>query len=102
MSDRQAGQGYLCVEPGGREERSRKATSKKVVNRTVAAGSGLRQVMKPHQGLARAATCQLWPQTELFSLSHGRLVLPLPASPHSSLSRRGAIGYLTNGSDMYP
>lgn len=53
---------------GAREkERSRKATSKKVVNSRVAAGSGLRQVMKPHLALARAATCQLWPQN--FSAS---------------------------------
>lgn len=41
------------------KERSRKATSKKVVNSRVATGSGLRQVMKPHLALAWAATCQL-------------------------------------------
>lgn len=34
----------------------------------VAAGSGLRQVMKPHQGLAPAATCQLWQRTFQFQL----------------------------------
>lgn len=75
---------FVCGARG--KERSRKATSKKVVNSRVAAGSGLRQVMKPHLALAlvRAATCQLWPQNfsalasvDLFHLCQ----LLLPISP---------------------
>lgn len=57
--------------------------------------------MKPHQGLAQAATCQLWPQN--FAASAAVDVLSPPASsPHFSLSGRGVVGYLTNGSDVYP
>lgn len=53
--------------------------------------------MKPHQGLAQAATCQLWPQN--FSAS-----ATVSASFFSPLlpSGSGAVCYFTTESDMYP
>lgn len=47
-----------CLGPDGK---GGKSCSKKMVSKTeLFSGSHLRQVMKPHQGLVLAATCQLW------------------------------------------